>query len=234
MDSVTSSYASSLRRRVPRALIATLGHELRTPLTSIRGYIEALLESELDPPTTRRFLETARRETLRLGRMVDGMLCLPAAGAAQRDGTEGCDVVTEIDETIEMLAPVALARRVTIRRRLPAVARARVGRDACVHAVANLLENAIKHGSRGGAVDIECVTGERFIAIAVDDDGQGVVDAARDAIFELGVRASAPSRRGNGIGLAVVKAISERSGGDVRVERSALGGARFVVRFPAG
>ena len=103
-----------------------------------------------------------------------------------------------------------------------------------MHAVANLLENAIKHGAWGGVVHVECVAGERFVAVAVDDDGQGVAAAARNAIFELGVRASAPSQPGSGIGLAVVKAISERSGGDVRVERSALGGARFVVRFPAG
>ncbi|HEX3458068.1 MAG TPA: histidine kinase dimerization/phospho-acceptor domain-containing protein, partial [Candidatus Baltobacteraceae bacterium] len=55
-------------------VLATVGHELRTPLTSIRGYVETLLGGELDPSTARRFLETVRRETLRLGRLIDGML----------------------------------------------------------------------------------------------------------------------------------------------------------------
>ena len=62
------------RERERAEMLATVGHELRTPLTSIRGYLETLLDEEPDPPTSRRFLETARREAMRLGRLVDGML----------------------------------------------------------------------------------------------------------------------------------------------------------------
>jgi signal transduction histidine kinase len=68
----------------------------------------------------------------------------------------------------------------------------------------------------------------------VDDDGGGVEPARRKAIFTLGVRGAGTDRTGSGIGLAVVKAIAERAGGDVRVGSSSLGGARFVLRLPAG
>lgn len=236
MDLVTSSCAAKVAvdHRVARVVLATVGHELRTPLTSIRGYLETLLEGEFDPATTRRFLETARREALRLGRLVDGMLEFSLLDLSTREHREVCNVVEQIRATIDMLSPMAAARRVTIRAQLPEAAHAFVDGDACVHALANLVENAVKHGSECGTVDVFCSRDERFVAVAVEDDGSGIAPEAREAIFVMGVRGEARGRSGSGIGLAIVKAIAERAGGDVRVEPSALGGARFVVRFPAG
>lgn len=235
MGSATSSSAdeSAAERRIPRAVLATIGHELRTPLTSIRGYIETLLEGEFDPPTARKFLETARREALRLGRLVDGMLEFSLLDLSPEPHRVS-NVVEQIHATIEMLSPMAAARRVTIRTQLPEAAHARVDGDACVHALANLIENAIKHGGERGTIDVCCTRDEPFVAISVEDDGRGVPAAVRESIFLMGVRADATGQAGRGIGLAVVKAIAERAGGDVRVESSAQGGARFVLRFAEG
>lgn len=221
-------------RRAARALLATIGHQLRTPLSSICGYIETLLEGEFDPTTARRFLETARREALRLGRLVEGMLEFSLLDLSAGDHRATCDVIEQIRATIEMLSPMAASRRVTLRTRLPSSAYAHVDGDACVHALANLLENAVKYGSECGTVEVSCVSDERFVAIAVDDDGCGIAPETSESIFVLGVRGAVGGRPGSGIGLAVVKAIAERAGGDVRVEPARLGGARFVLRFPAG
>ncbi len=236
MDSVTNLCAarSAVDRPVARAVIATIGHELRTPLTSIRGYIETLLDGEFDPSTARRFLETARRETLRLGRLVDGMLELSLLDLSTSEHRAVCNAVEQIRATVEMLSPMAAARRVTIQTHLPDAAHALVDGDACVHALANLVENAVKYGSERGMVRISCIREARFVVIAVDDDGGGIAPEARESIFIMGVRRNAAGRSGSGIGLAVVKAVAERAGGDVRVEPSPLGGARFVLRFPAG
>ncbi len=145
-----------------------------------------------------------------------------------------CNVVEQIEATIEMIAPLAAARHVTIRTYLPESAPARVDGDACVHALANLVENAVKHGSDRGTIDVRCNCEERYVQIAVEDDGGGIAPAQHESIFLMGTCSALPGRGGRGIGLAVVKAIVERAGGDVRVEASALGGARFVLRFPAG
>jgi signal transduction histidine kinase len=235
MDSATSSCegdAPLSRRRLARAVLATVGHELRTPLTSIRGYIETLLEGDFDPPTTRRFLETARREALRLGRLVDGMLEFSMLDLSTSQAREVCNVVEQIRATLDSIAPMAAARRVTIRAQLPPLAHARVDGDACIHALANLVENAVKHGRAPGTVEVSCHRGKRFVAISVEDDGHGIAPGEREAIFAMGVHGDA--RPGGGIGLAVVKAIAQRAGGDVRAEASTLGGARYVLRFPAG
>lgn len=218
---------------MPPSVLATLGHELRTPLTAIRGYVETLLEGELDPATSRRFLQTVRREALRLSRLVDGMLESSMLGPTA-ECCDACNVVEQIRATIEILSPMAAARCVTIRAQLPEAALARVDGDACVHALVNLVENAVKYGGERGMVSISCLREERFVAIAVDDDGGGVAAESGETIFVMGVRGNVAGRSGRGIGLAVVKAIAERAGGDVRVEPSQLGGARFVLRFPEG
>ncbi|MBV8499665.1 MAG: HAMP domain-containing histidine kinase [Candidatus Eremiobacteraeota bacterium] len=217
-----------------RAMIATAGHELRTPLTSIRGYLEILLEGDVDAATARRFLATARRETLRLSRLVEGMLEFSMLELSRREPCGRCNVVEQIEATIDMIAPLAAARHVTIQTYLPESAAARVDGDACIHALANLIENAVKHGCERGRVDVRCDSDERFVRVAVEDDGSGIAPAQHDSIFVMGVCSALPGRAGRGIGLAVVKAIAERAGGDVRVEASPRGGARFVLRFPAG
>jgi two-component system phosphate regulon sensor histidine kinase PhoR len=220
--------------QLARAMVATVGHELRTPLTSIRGYIETLLDGDFDAPTARRFLETARREALRLGRLVDGMLEFSMLElSTRRDGAQ-CNVVEQIEATVDIVAPLAAARFVTIRTHLPESAPARVDGDACVHALTNLVENAVKHGSERGTVEVRCSREERFVQIVVEDDGSGIAPAQHEAIFVMGVCSALPGRSSHGIGLALVKAIAEHAGGDVRVEGSSLGGARFVLRLPAG
>ena len=215
-------------------MLATVGHELRTPLTSIRGYIETLLDGdELDALTTRRFLETARREAVRLGRMVDGMLEFSLLDlSAGMDGDECCDVVEQLHATIDALLPLAQQRGVTIDTTLPRTAAAHIGADACLHALLNVVENAIKHGREGGRVAIGCTKEGASVTVTVDDDGPGISIADRDRIFALGTRGGDAHAAGSGIGLAVVKAIVTRAGGEVSVDASLLGGARFVLRLP--
>jgi len=217
-----------------RAVLPTVGHELRTPLTSICGYIETVLDGQIDSQTSRRFLEIARLEALRLGRMIDGMLEVSMLDLAPPGLSGLCDVVEQIRATIDIIAPIARKRDVTIRTRSPKRAVARLEADECVHALSNLVENAVKHGSEHGTVKVGCRRAEPFVEVTVEDDGSGVDPADRKAIFKLGVRGANTDRTGSGIGLAVVKAIAERRGGDVRVESSSLGGARFVLRLPAG
>jgi two-component system, OmpR family, phosphate regulon sensor histidine kinase PhoR len=214
-----------------RSILATVGHELRTPLTSIRGYLETLLEGDFDPLTARQFLETARREALRLGRLVDGMMGVSLLDLSTAANRASCNVVEQIRATLEMLSPTAEARHVTIRTRMPDALHAQVDGDACVHAVANLIGNAIKYGNEGGVVEISCRRANGFVLISVEDDGRGIPAQFRESIFVMGVRGPKTETSGNGIGLALVRAIAQRAGGNVWVAASRLGGARFVLAF---
>jgi signal transduction histidine kinase len=233
-STIDAALERGMRERERCELLAAVGHELRTPLTSIRGYIETLLDGDVDTPTSRRFLETARREALRLGRLVDGMLEFSMLDLSTGAVCAGCDAVEQIEATVEAIAPLARERGITIATQLPAAAAARVDPDAFVHVMVNLVENAIKYGRDGGRIEIACTREAPFVCITVDDDGPGIAGGERKSIFRMGVRGDANARPGTGIGLAIVKAIVDRAGGDVRASSSPLGGARFTARVPEG
>lgn len=220
------------RERRHGRTLAIVGHELRTPLTSICGYVETLLEESVDSATARRFLETVRQQALRLGRLVDGMLEFSMLDLASNWPEAACDVAACARAAIETALPFARSRDVALHERLLQDVRARLETDLCMHAIVNLVENAVNYCGERGNVEVECARQRRFAVVTVDDDGPGIPPHNREEIFQLGVRVS-KSRPGTGIGLAVVKAVADRAGGDINVTNSPLGGARFVIRFPS-
>ena len=221
-----------VRERERYEFLATIGHELRTPLTSIRGYIETLLDGEADAATTRRFLQTARNEALRLGRFVDGMLdfsLLDLSPVAARSGV--ADLTRTITSAVDALSPIAAESKIRIAVELAQPLFGRIDADACMHAVLNLLENALKYGRSNGRIRVTAERVDPYIRISFDDDGPGVAIEEREAIFTLRKRGNATvARPGRGLGLAIVRTIAERAGGGVWIESSPLGGARFVLQ----
>jgi signal transduction histidine kinase len=222
-----------VRERRHGHTLATVAHELRTPITSIRGYVETLLDGEVDAPTARRFLETIRRETLRLGRFVEGMLEFSMLDLSMRTMQAACDVAECVHAAIATALPLARAQDVTLCVRVAQSVSARLDADSCMHVLLNLVENAAKFCGAGGLVEVACERDGDFAVVTVDDDGPGIAPPDRTCVFDLGVR-GVTARPGCGIGLAVVKAVAERAGGDVRALASPLGGARFVLRLPVG
>lgn len=222
-----------LRERERYEFFATVGHELRTPLTSIRGYLETLLEGGLDPATARRFLEVARRETLRLGRLVDSMFefsLLDLSSCAL--GAADCDLSRTVEAACETVRPLAAARGIELRSNSREPTIAALDEDACLQALINLLENAVKFGNENGHVRIGVDVDAPFVRISVEDDGPGIAPADRERIFGLRVRGAQAGRPGTGIGLAIVRMIAERAGGEITVRESALGGAKFELLLP--
>jgi signal transduction histidine kinase len=220
------------RERERYEFLATVGHELRTPLTSIRGYLETLLDDDLDVATTRRFLEVARNEALRLGRLVDGMLDFSPLDLSPQRGRS--DLAAAANAALDALAPIARQADMALQVVCEGEAIARIGGDACMHVLLNVIENAIKYASPGGRVVVYIERQDPFVCATIDDDGPGVPAGERERIFEHRARGGASdSRPGSGIGLAIVRTIVERAAGSVCVDDSPLGGARFVIRLPA-
>ncbi len=212
------------------AFFSSLGHELRTPLSSIRGYLETLLDGEVDAATRERFVRIAYNESLRLGRLVDGMfeislLDLHAQFPARANGS----LARALRAAHDACAGAAASRGVAIAvDDAPALGVAIDG-DRLTLVLVNLIDNAVKHGRRGGGVFVGVdLDDPRVVRITVDDDGPGVAAGDRERVFALGERGSTAAN-GSGIGLALVRLMVERAGGRVQLDRSPLGGARFVV-----
>lgn len=222
-----------LRERERYEFFAVVGHELRTPLTSIRGYLETILEHRTDPSTAQRFLEIARREALRLGRLVEGMLDFSLLDlSADAFALASCDLGEQLDVACDALAGAFGAAGVRVERIPVEPLRVGLAPDACVQILLNLLDNAIKYGRPGGQVRIVAEHVPRYARLWIEDDGPGVPELERDTIFAARRRGSTACRSGSGVGLAIVRTIIERAGGEVAVDRSSLGGARFIVDLP--
>jgi signal transduction histidine kinase len=215
------------------AFFSAVGHELRTPLASICGYLETLLSGEPDRATRERFVRIAHTESLRMTRLLEGMFevslldlsasfALPARGLLDR-ALAGAAVAC---------ARGAAKRAVTMD--VPVLPETPVGIDAdrLTLVLINLIDNAIKHGRRGGRVEVcVCDATPRTVLLTVDDDGPGLAAAQSERIFALGVRGSTAAD-GSGIGLALVRMILERAGARIEADKSPLGGARFAVTLP--
>ncbi len=222
-----------VQERERYAFFSALGHELRTPLSSIRGYLETLLDDEIDGATRKRFVGIAHNEAVRLSRLVEGMfeislLDLHAALPARASGALSDAVCAACDAC----AANATARGVSVTFDEASAAAVAIDVDRLTLILVNLVDNAVKHGRAGGRVFVTIDESDRrFVRIIVDDDGPGIDCEDRERVFALGERASALPN-GSGIGLAVVRLMVERIGGRVELEGSPLGGARFVVTVP--
>lgn len=236
MDAVVErALERGAQERERYAFFSSLGHELRTPLSSIRGYLETLLDDELDGATRARFVRIAYNESLRLSRLVDGMfeislLDLHAQCPVRSTGSLSPALAAARDAC----AASAAARHVAIEVDDAPAADVAIDCDRLTLVLVNLIDNAVKHGRPGGGVFVGVdASDRRFVRLTVDDDGEGIAAADRERIFVLGERA-ATAAKGAGIGLALARLILERAGGRIELEESPLGGARFVLAVPRG
>ena len=215
-------------RAAQRQLVADASHELRTPLTAVRTSVEALARAPVDgvPSAERgRALATAQAQLEDLSVLVGDLVDLarpaePQAGEAFEDVRLDL-LVEEAVERARRHAPDAtftVHADETLVRGVPA----RLHR-----AVANLLDNAVKHGGAGGCVEVEVCDAE----VRVRDHGPGIAPADLLHVFDRFWRApGARGLPGAGLGLAIVRQVAEAHGGSVRAETPGDGcGARLVL-----
>ena len=158
------------------AFFSVVGHELRTPLASICGYLETLQSGETDRATRERFVRIAHAESLRMTRLLEGMfevslLDLSAPFARPAHGR----LDTALAGAALACARTAAKRGVTLR--VPELVETPVAIDAdrLMLVLINLIDNAVKHGSAGGRVEVRVgIATPRTVQLTVDDDGGGV------------------------------------------------------------
>jgi len=230
---VARALVRGAQERERYAFFSAVGHELRTPLASIRGYLETLLADDTDAATRQRFVQIAYGESLRLTRLLEGMfeislLDLSATFPLAASGALEIALAGAADASAALAAKHGIDVRVAA---LPPT-RVAIDGDRLMLVLINLIDNAIKHGRRGGRVEVAAsVESPRSVTIAVDDDGPGIPPPERERMFALGERGPTGAG-GSGIGLALVRLILERAGGRVEVRESPLGGIRFAVTIP--
>lgn len=215
-----------------RRFVSDASHELRSPLATARTTLEvALTHPETTTPAVT--ATDALAELERMERLIADLLFL-ARGDEGSPATAGGPV--DVDDVVRAEAARVRSRgRVTVDA--SAVAPGRVWGMAphLEQAVRNLLENAERHAR--SAVSISLVSTGASVLLEVTDDGPGVPVEDRARIFDRFVRLDEARGRdagGAGLGLAITREIVVAHGGEVAVADAPGGGARFVVRLPAG
>lgn len=218
-----------------RRFIAEASHELRTPLTALRQFVEILQgRAGAEPDTRADFLAESQRQLERLQWITGHLLDLSRLDG----GVASLDIARhDAGDLLESaLAPFrSLAEKKEIELRL-AVADdlddIHCDRASMEMALANLLDNALKHTPAGGNVELAASEEAGRTVLAVSDTGPGVDSADRDRVFERFYRGQASGPQlGAGLGLAIVKSAAEAHGGSVRLEGD--GGAYFVIEIPS-
>jgi len=156
---------------------------------------------------------------------------------AQQVAARPVELATEVRSAVEAFAPLARARRATLRAEVEPGLRVRADSLALRQVLFNLFDNAVKYGPPGSTVTAGgAASGDGTARLWVDDEGPGVPPAERERIFAPYYRMQRDSETavgGSGIGLAVVRELVALHGGRAWVEDAPSGGARVVVELPA-
>ena len=210
-----------------RRFVADVSHELRTPLTALVGEA-SLLQEHLDamPPEARRLGELLAADTARLRSLVEELLEVSRLDA----GSEA--ISPQEFDAAALAGAVAAARCPGARLEVPGPLPVRSDRRRLERILANLLDNAARHGG-GGEVTVALRREGGDLVVVVADRGPGVPEGDLERLFERFYKAD-PARAsvGSGLGLAIARSHARALGGDLVARRREGGGLEFAARIP--
>lgn len=216
--------------------LSVASHELRTPVTSLQLAVQSLLSVgvEASGDFLRQALESAERQTRRLGRLVDALLDVSRIQAGRLElAREPTDLVAITREVVSMLAEDA--RRASCPIEIVAEVEPLIGRwdrARLEQVITNLVTNAIKYGA-GAPINVHLERHGERARLEIRDRGIGIAAHEQERIFDRFERAvSAKHYGGLGLGLYIVRRIVDAHGGRIAVDSPPGSGAVFVVELP--
>ncbi len=224
--------------RVREDLTHMIVHDLRNPLSSIMSSLELIRMGLEDPklgiPLGQLFA-SAQRSGERLFSLIDSILDVARLESGRAELTwQSIDVRELVEEALEQVRPVVIAREIYLESSLPENLPTPVGdRRLLLRTLVNLLDNAIKFTPPGGKirVDVQPFASDMLL-FAVSDTGPGIPPEYQERIFDRFARMPGQSVQGTGIGLTFCKLAVESHGGRIWVESRPGEGATFKFTLP--
>jgi signal transduction histidine kinase len=230
LDDMQSQLAQldSARKR----FIATASHELRTPIFSLSGFVELLLDEDLDDETRRAFLGQVRDQVARLRTLTTELLDLSRLEAGSLElRPETTDVAMLARAVTSAFLPALSSRGSHLELRLPArELTATCDPERVAQVLRILIDNALVHTPAGTDIVVAASRANGSVALAVRDTGPGIRHADVERIFEPFF--TSDDAQGSGLGLAIAHELAERMHGRLTVE-SHPGRTTFSFELPA-
>ena len=224
--------------RLKSDFVSNVSHELRTPLALIRLYAETLELGRITTPEKKNeYYGIIRKESERLSALINNILDFSRieAGRKEYDFRE-TDIAELVRNTLDsyryQIEQQGFALEEQIDPTIPAV---KVDREAIARALVNLVNNALKYSDSEKFLTVRLYRDQSVLKLEVSDRGIGIERHEQARIFEKFYRTCDPlvhNTKGSGLGLSLVRHITQAHGGDVEVESTPGRGSKFTVWLP--
>ena len=228
------------RERTDRSradLVSTVAHELRSPLTSVKGFTATLLAKwdRFNDDQKKLMLETVNADADRVTRLLTELLDVSRIDAGRLEmRSQVVDVATSVRKAVDGRVAAGEPEDRFVVEVEDGRPETWADPDKIDQVVANLVENALRHGAGTVTVCVRPAPGDPAggTEVTVGDEGPGIPEDVASRVFTRFWRGN--RRGGTGLGLYIVKGLVEAHGGTVEVGRSPSGGAQFRFLLPAG
>jgi len=224
--------------RLKSDFVSNVSHELRTPLALIRLYAETLELGRITTPEKKQqYYRIIRKESERLTALINNILDFSRIEAGHKEyefrDTDIADLVhNTLDSYRYQIEQQGFEFEESIDTSLPVV---RVDREAIARALVNLVNNALKYSTDEKFLGVKLYRDNGAVKLEVADHGIGISRRDQSKIFEKFYRAGdslVHNTKGSGLGLSLVRHITEAHGGEIAVESTPGSGSKFILSLP--
>ena len=213
-----------------RLLVSSIAHDLRTPLFALRGYLDAIAAGIGDPGER---LDRARAKAQQIDRLVTGLFDYARADIDELPRRQTTDLAAEVIDAAAAFEFAAGERGIKLRVTAHTRPSVTIDRDGFERALANVLDNALRHTPRGGSVDVACGEDAGQAFVSVIDDGPGISPDLLPHLFEPTARAASNSGTDRaGLGLTIAARLLRNQGGVIEAANAPPRGAILTLRLP--
>jgi signal transduction histidine kinase len=218
--------------------VSNVSHELRTPLALIRLYAETLELGRISAPDKKQeYYRIIRKESERLTGLINNILDFSRIEAGHREyefrETDIADLVRNtLDSYRYQIEQQGFTLKEEIDTTVPTVY---VDREAIARALLNLVNNALKYSPDEKFLGVKLYRENGSVKLEVEDRGIGITRREQSKIFEKFYRTGDPlvhNTKGSGLGLSLVRHITDAHGGDIAVESTPGKGSKFILSLP--
>lgn len=213
--------------------MSSISHDLRTPLTSIKGFLGAIEDGTIPPEKTEHYLKIVYMEVDRLQKLIENLFAAITIEKEQELNKQVFDIEILINQVADSLDAMINQKGININidcqlsdDDLQVIA----DRDIIQRVIYNILSNAVKFTPENGFIRVEILPkSEKLIAIAIEDNGEGIPREDRQNIFNRFYKVNkSRNSEGTGMGLYIARSLLMLHGQNIQVGESSLGGARFT------
>ncbi|MDN3428604.1 HAMP domain-containing sensor histidine kinase [Microbacterium sp. APC 3898] len=218
--------------------LSSISHELRTPLTYIKGYADILDRPDTTEREREEYMGIIREEAAHLTVLVGNLFDLAKLDRNQFAIEQNDVSIAALLKSVALLVKPAFdEQQISLSVNCGEDIQAFIDSERIQQVLLNILDNARKHSSAGGHVDVECCEEGDGIAIRVSDQGQGIPQEELPFVFDRLYRVEksrSRERGGSGLGLAIAKEIVESHGGRIRIDSQLNKGTAVTIRLKRG